>query len=151
MHALGMKQSCLPHFLPLCDLLSWPWESSNLSPPSLGTTGMNPLRLYRVSSVQAPQNPKTALRRLQCEAVQTAICSTASQIFPPHIITEAAKKPKTKPMSKRAHLPLAEVQSLPFWIPFLIPSFQRKSKMYYLAEVFKKVARISNFNLVLNI
>lgn len=48
------------------------WDHWNESP-----------RPYRVSSVQAPQNPKTALCRLQCEAVQTAICSTASQIFPP--------------------------------------------------------------------
>lgn len=116
---------------------------------------MNPLSAYRALSVQAPRNPKAALRRLHCKAVQTALLPQPSaqlplKFFPPHIITEAAEKPKNK-TCKRAHLPSAEVQSPPSWIPFKIPSFQRRSKMYYLAEVFKKPARISKFDLVLNI
>jgi len=116
---------------------------------------MNPLSAYGVLSVQAPQNPKAGLCRLQCKVVQTALLPQPSaqlplKFFPPHIITEAAKKTKNQ-TCKHAHLPLAEVQSPPSSIPFLIPSFQRKSKMYYLAEIFKKPARMSKFNLVLNI
>ena len=70
----------------------------NLSP----TAKNSPKCLQGAECAGPPKIPKVAFHRPQGKAVQTAvhataICSTASHIFLPHNITEAAKKTKTKP------------------------------------------------------
>lgn len=103
MKPLGMIQSYLPH-LPATlgsDLLALGILRS-VTIITWGHCKASPKCLQGVECAGPPKPQRQPFCQPQRKAAQTAlhstaICSTASQIYLPHNITEAAKKTKTKP------------------------------------------------------